>query len=264
MTERRALAQQVFGQRAAYYVTSATHTDQQVLDRVVELAAPRPTDRALDVGTGTGHTALALAPHVASVQGLDLTPEMLAEAAILQQQRGTENVTWVLGDVSRLPMDDDSFEIVVCRRAAHHFTDMPLAMAEMRRVLSPSGRFVVDDRTVPDDPALDALFNELDLLHDHSHVREYTPSEWAAYCTSAGMVVDQIEVYTRHRALTSLTEDVAPEDVARILELVNGMSPAQAEALHLERRGKTEAENAAPENIWFDHHYLLVAAHRPD
>ncbi|HKZ85688.1 MAG TPA: hypothetical protein VJ793_18785 [Anaerolineae bacterium] len=55
---------QVFGQRAAIYASSAAHKDKAVLDRVVELARPWPDALILDVATGTGHTALALAPHV--------------------------------------------------------------------------------------------------------------------------------------------------------------------------------------------------------
>ncbi len=253
-TVPRASAQEVFGRRAAYYTTSATHTDAEVLQRVVELSALKPGDRVLDVGTGTGHTALALAPHAAEVIGLDLTPEMLIEAEGLLGQRGFENVRWELGDVQALPYPGDAFDVVACRRAAHHFTDMPLAMAEMRRVLRPGGRLVIDDRTVPDDPALDALMNRLDLLHDHSHVREYSAAEWVAFCERVGLAVDVVEVYIRHRHLSSLTEGVAQEDVAGIYRLVEAMTPEQASALHLERRD---------DGWWFDHHYLLVGAHRP-
>jgi ubiquinone/menaquinone biosynthesis C-methylase UbiE len=73
VTEQK--AKEVFGERAAFYTTSPAHTDAQVLARVVELAGPHSNWSVLDIATGTGHTAFALSPHVASVIGIDLTPE---------------------------------------------------------------------------------------------------------------------------------------------------------------------------------------------
>lgn len=70
-------ARRIFGQRAARYTTSAVHADPQILARVIAVAAPQPDWVVLDVATGTGHTALALAPRVRAVVGIDLTPEML-------------------------------------------------------------------------------------------------------------------------------------------------------------------------------------------
>ena len=245
-------AREVFGRRAAYYVTSAVHTDPQVLARIVELAAPEADALALDIGTGTGHTAVALAPYLGAVLGLDLTPEMLAEAEVLRAQRGVDNVAWVLGDAHRLPVADGSLAVVACRRAAHHFPDIGATLREMRRVLKAGGRLAIDDRGAPEDPDLDAIMNEMDLLHDPSHIREYRPSEWAAMLEWAGFVVDCVEVYTLHRPISSLTEDVAPEDVARIHALVEHMTPEQAAALHVEHKDGT---------VYFDHHYLLLGAH---
>lgn len=250
----RSLAQQVFGQRAAYYVTSATHTDPQVLAQVAERAQPRPEAIVLDIGTGTGHTAFALAPHVRLVMGLDPTAEMLEQAEALRHQRGLTNVTWLLGDAHHLPLASRSVDIVTCRRAAHHFTDIRRALSEMRRVLKAGGRLVIDDRAAPEDPALDAFMNTLDLLHDPSHVREYRPSEWETLLEEAGFIVDAVQVYIQNRPIRSLTEDVAPENVACIYALVEGLSPEQAAALHLQHREGT---------LYFDHHYVLIAAHLP-
>ena len=81
-----------FGRAAAAYTASAGHADAEALARVVVFAEPHPADRALDVATGAGHTALALAPHVAEVIALDITPEMLAETALNASRRGLGNV----------------------------------------------------------------------------------------------------------------------------------------------------------------------------
>ena len=85
------LAQSIFAQRAAFYTTSAVHKDKVVLDRLVELAQVKPTDRVLDVATGTGHTAFAFAPHVREVIATDVTPEMLSEGGRLKVDLSTSN-----------------------------------------------------------------------------------------------------------------------------------------------------------------------------
>lgn len=85
-------ARKVFGKRASYYVDSESHTDKAVLNRVVELASPSAGDIALDLATGTGHTAFAIAPLVGRVVGIDITPEMLEEGRRLQATKGIKNV----------------------------------------------------------------------------------------------------------------------------------------------------------------------------
>jgi protein-L-isoaspartate O-methyltransferase len=63
-----------FGRTAQAYVESPYHAHGPDLARLLELADPHPTDHALDISTGGGHTARALAPHVAHVIASDLTP----------------------------------------------------------------------------------------------------------------------------------------------------------------------------------------------
>lgn len=247
-------ARRVFGERAAYYTTSAVHSDSAVLARVVALAAPGPAARVLDVATGTGHTAFALAPHARSVVGVDITPEMLAEALVLRARRGATSVLFCLADAHDLPFGDASFDVVTCRRSAHHFSDVQRALGEICRVLAPGGRLVVDDRSVPEDDFVDATMNRLDLLHDPSHVREYRPSEWRRMLAAAGLRVEAVEPYTLHRPLSSLTEGV-PADSAREIEAtVAALDPAGRSALHVvEKDGQ----------VYTDHWYLMVAGSKP-
>lgn len=246
-------AKRVFAERAAFYTTSTVHADPSGLAKLVNLAAPQPEWIALDIATGTGHTALALAPHVARVVGIDLTPEMLAEAEQLRAARGAANVTFRLGDVHHLPFEDASLDLVTCRRAAHHFSDIALALREIRRVLRPGGRVVIDDRSVAEDDFVDRCMNQLDRYHDESHVREYRPSEWQRMLLASGLVVESIETFTRHRPLSALTDGVCPENVAAIHRLLDGLTAEQRTALHF------VTVNGQPH---LDHWYVLIAARR--
>jgi ubiquinone/menaquinone biosynthesis C-methylase UbiE len=217
------LPQTVFAQRAAFYTTNAVHRDRVVLDRLVELAHVQPAKRVRDVATGAGHTAFAFAPHVRQVIAIDVTSEMLAEGEKLKAELGTRNVEFRLADAHDLPFEDESFDIVTCRRAAHHFADIGRALREMRRVLHPGGRLVIDDRSVPEDDFADTTLNRLDWLHDHSHVQQYRPSEWRSMLQDAapqgrfaGCKIEVVEPYTKHRPLSALINEVEPESVGRL------------------------------------------------
>lgn len=249
--ERRAV--RTFTRRAARYTTSPTHTDPGNLARLVELAAPRAEDRVLDIGTGTGHTALALAPHAGTVIGLDLTRAMLGQARGLAAEAGPTRVAWSLGDAHALPFPDGSFDLVTCRRTAHHFTRIGQALAEMRRVLAPGGRLVLDDRSVPEDDAIDEAMNRLDALHDPSHVQQYRPSRWRALLEDAGFAVDRLEPYERDRPFSSLTRNVPDARVVEQYLLVDGLASAVRE-----RMGLVERDGVLHVRHW----YLLVRASR--
>jgi ubiquinone/menaquinone biosynthesis C-methylase UbiE len=246
-------ARAIFGERAAFYSTSQTHADPAVLQRVVALAKPQPHWNVLDIATGTGHTAFALAPHVDSVIGIDLTEPMIAEAELLRRKKSAGNITFQIGDVHQLPSEDGIFDIVTCRRAAHHFSDIQRAIAEMRRVLRPGGTIVIDDRSVPEDDFLDQRMNRLDTYHDESHIREYRPSEWRRMLEEAGFQVETLEPYTQHRPLSSLTRDVSAENVKKIHDTLNRLTPLQQEQFHLvEQNGE----------LYLNHWYVLISVSR--
>ena len=138
-----AAANPFFSEHAHAYATSPTHAAGWDLDRLVSLVA-QGGDRAIDVGTGTGHTAVALARRGIHTTGVDPTPAMLAEAAALAGAQGLGHlVDWVRGTAESLPLPSEAADIVTCRRAAHHFQDIRLALGEMARVLRPGGVLAV-------------------------------------------------------------------------------------------------------------------------
>ncbi len=252
MTQADNEARRIFGERAAFYTTSAAHTDPEVLARVISFAAPEPEWIGLDIATGTGHTAFALAGHVRMVVGTDLTPEMLREAKTLRAAKGLVNVTFTLADAHRLPFPSATFHLITCRRAAHHFSRIQQALGEMGRVLRAGGRLVIDDRSVPEDDFVDTCMNELDRYHDPSHVRQYRPSEWQRLLEGQGFSVEAIEPYTKHRPLTSFTGKASPEGVRAIHATIEGLSVGQREALNLH---EVDGE------LFLNHWYCTLVAH---
>ena len=251
----RSGAKAIFGERANLYTTSSAHTDQQVLARLIELAAPLADWQILDIGTGTGHTALALAPHVREVVGLDLTEEMLREARALASDRGISNVTFRIADVHRLPPEfNGRFDLVTCRRAAHHFSHIERALVEMACTLRPGGVMLIDDRSVPEDDWIDGIMHRLDCLHDESHVRQYRASRWIELLKETGLSVETVEPYTKHRPVSSLTTRVRPGNVAEIRSILAGLSPEERTKLRVETVDGEERST---------HWYIMVTARKP-
>jgi len=113
------------------------------LARVVAEAHLRPGQRVLDVGSGTG----VLIPHILRAVGeggwvaaLDLSAEMLA---IARGKCFPANVGFLQADIQQVPLADQSFDRVICNAAFPHFADERKALAEMIRVLRPSGLLVI-------------------------------------------------------------------------------------------------------------------------
>jgi SAM-dependent methyltransferase len=90
-------------------------------------------------------------------------------------------------DVEALGFPDESFDVVTCRIAPHHFLDIDRAIREIARVLREGGAFVVEDSVVPDDPALDRFFNDVEKIRDATHVRSLTVPEWTSKLHRAGL-----------------------------------------------------------------------------
>ncbi len=190
-------ARDQYSRQAEYYTRSAAHATGESLQLVVEWAQPRSNQNALDIATGTGFTAFALAPHLAYIVSYDLTAEMLGQAKNLRSQRDLSNVEFVQGVAESLPFTSDSFDIVVCRTAPHHFQSIDSFMSESRRVTKSGGLVIVVDTSVPGVPNIDDWQNKVELMRDPSHVKNLSNEEWQNIFKKHGL--DIINSSTAHR-----------------------------------------------------------------
>jgi len=171
---------------------------------------PAGTDRALDVGTGGGHAALALAPAVAAVVGIDPTPEMLAVATRLAAERGIPNVTFTLAGAGALPFPDSTFDCAISRFSIHHWPRPDAAFREIGRVVRPGGRLALVDLLAPEDGPLDTFINAIELLRDPSHARTLRASEWLALLEAAGFAARMERTWELEHDLESWLATTAP------------------------------------------------------
>jgi ubiquinone/menaquinone biosynthesis C-methylase UbiE len=156
-----------FAQTADRMAAQQDRHAAELAKRVRDFVLPHGDERTLDVGTGVGALALALAPLVREVVGVDRVPELLALAH--ERAEVLENVEFVEADATHLPFENGSFDLAATLRTLHHVSRPELIVAELVRVTRTGGRVLVIDQLGPVDPletfALDRFERERDPAH---------------------------------------------------------------------------------------------------
>jgi len=181
-----------FAEHAEDYSRSQSHAQGSDLDALMRALKPKRFEVALDVATGTGFTAVALAGLVGHVTGIDVTDEMLAQAGRLARERGRTNIRFELGDALKIDYPNSSFDLVTTRRATHHFENVPKFLREARRVLRSGGRLGIVDMSPPE--GAEAFSNRIERLRDKSHVKAFTPTAWRLMVAKAGLRIQTSEI----------------------------------------------------------------------
>ena len=198
----------------------AAHQDaraERLAEQVRDFVELRGEERALDVGTGAGALAFALAPLVREVVGLDPVPELLE----LARARALPNTEFLEGDGTALLFPEGTFDLAGTHRTLHHVAQPAHIVAELARVTRPGGRVLVVDQLAPDDGTAATTLHEFETARDPFHTRLLTDGELR-------------ELFAANElALLRERHEQEPRDLARYLDLAGcaGDGRARAEAL---------------------------------
>jgi demethylmenaquinone methyltransferase/2-methoxy-6-polyprenyl-1,4-benzoquinol methylase len=130
--------------------------DRRWKQRVADLARVRAGERALDLASGTGDIAFAIAARGARVVALDVTPRMIALA--MRKAGPGSAVRMVVGDMMALPLPDRSVDLVTVGYGLRNVPELRVALDEIRRVLAPGGRLISLDFNRPRHPVVRAAY----------------------------------------------------------------------------------------------------------
>ena len=213
-----------FGATAARVAEHAEAQVELVREQLRSFVAPSGDERALDVGTGAGTLAVALAPLVREVVGVDVVPELL-EAA---RRAAPANVTFVEGDATRLPFEPGSFDLVCCRRTLHHVARPELVVAELARVTRPGGLIFVDDQIAPADPLAAFELDRFERARDPSHTRTLPDTDLRSLFDANDLVLRRTRFQEHHRELGYYLDLAGCEGEAR--ERAQALSPGGPDA----------------------------------
>lgn len=164
------------------------------------IAQLRPGEKVLDLGSGAGFDAFLAARKVGAegkVIGVDMTPEMISKARRNAEKGSYSNVEFRQGEIEKLPVEDESIDVIISNCVINLSTDKPQVFAEVFRVLAPGGRLAVSD--VVATAALPAQVKDDPLLH--------------SACIAGASTVDELEKMLRQAGFAEIT--IEPKDSSK-------------------------------------------------
>jgi ubiquinone/menaquinone biosynthesis C-methylase UbiE len=233
---------------------------------LAEMVAAKKSDWAVDLASGTGALALAFAPRVRWICGLDLTPAMLAVAQRAARESKTTNAAFALGNAQQIPFPNESLDLALTSYALHHVPDAGRVIGEMSRVLKRGGRAGVIDIFSLEDPRSAEMHDRIERVRDPSHTRTLPRSEFESLFAANGLRivdsrVEEHPVSFDHWMRTAGRVPGDPE-YAETRRLMEATIPNDLAAFHPRYSATEAAANNEPPGIDMVNTVVLIAAEK--
>ena len=173
------------------------------------IAALRPGETVLDLGSGAGFDCFLAAGRVGStgrVIGVDMTPDMISKARANAEIGSYTNVEFRLGEIEALPVADGAVDVIMSNCVINLSPEKPRVYREAFRVLKSGGRLAISD-VVALKPMPEEIMNDIALLSG---------------CVAGAALVDDLEQMLREAGFTQITIDVSESSRETIREWAPG------------------------------------------
>jgi demethylmenaquinone methyltransferase / 2-methoxy-6-polyprenyl-1,4-benzoquinol methylase len=188
---------------------------------LLQLAAPRPGDRVLDLCCGTGDITLAFARQGLQAVGLDFSQPMLSKArARINAHDSNFHIPhlpqFIRGDAQRIPFPGNSFDIVAISYGLRNLASLEQGISEMQRVARPGARLLILDFGKPDNPLLRAFY--------FGYLKWCVPLLGRFFCGDAdthGYILESLQHYAAQRGVDAKLRELGLVHT-RIINLAGG------------------------------------------
>jgi SAM-dependent methyltransferase len=249
-----ALIRDQFTRQAEVFAAVPELHGAEALALLVDAANPGPEHTTLDIACGPGSVVVAMAKRARHATGLDATQAMLAQARALAAAENVNNVTWAEGNVYALPFEPQSFDIVTCRFAFHHFARPLAALAEMVRVCRLGGTILVSDAVASDDKSKADAFNRMERHRDPSTVEFLTLGALRSLFAAAELPAPAEKLFHVPDEAGTAVARSFPDDAATVLHLFEEAVASDGMGLNTRREG---------DKILFAYPSVILTATKP-
>lgn len=195
--------------------------EEEIFNNVVNFIRPSKDDIVLDVGTGEGSGAFALAGSVKKVYGIEIRPERVAAAKNRATKEGIDNVEFLVGMAQQLEFPDEFFDLVTCRVAVHHFAEPMKVFSEINRVLKLGGKFEMSDPVFSE--FAQAVWVPVNRLREKDFYCFHTYLDMVRMLNRSGFEILSIQPFYFKRGLKKWIADGCEGVRDRIKEVVLGL-----------------------------------------